>query len=938
MDNNNNLKKQPEAGDKTRSFTNAGRIGHEKGEVRVDTSANIRKAAVKRAVKKGTKVTLFTVKKIFQWTFNAILTLLLICLICGIIIGVTFGSYIKNDLADDSFDINITELRQDLSATSWIYYDSQYVDENGNAYEPIEIYGTENRKWITYEEMPKDLVNAFIAIEDERYWTHDGVDWKRTGGAALSFITGSDDYGGSTITQQLIKNVTGDDETSIQRKVTEITRALTLSKKRTKEEVLEMYLNRIHLSRSNYGVWAAAKYYFGKDLSEGDELTLVECAALASIPKSPTKYDPVRNPEFNKERRQLVLQKMLELGWITKAEYDSAAGKDLVLNITYEETQDLGKYSYYTDALIEQIAEDLQKEYPDKYPSRAEAINYVYTGGLQIYSAENPKIQKAMEEVFMDETTFRKVDDGIQPQSAMVVMDPYTGYVLGIVGGRGEKEGKLDLNRATMSKRQVGSSIKPLTVYAPAMDMGLINSFSVLDDTPVYMPSMGRYWPKNSPATYFGHISLNEAIIKSKNTTAVKLIMEMSDRIGIDGVYNYAKNDLHLESLVEADKNIAPLALGGFTEGLTVMEMTAAYSIFPNEGRYSSPKLYSKVLNHEGIVLLDTTDDLYGTGTISSETATIMTKHLENVVWSGTAAKIQLKYKVNVAGKTGSTNNNKDVYFCGYTPYYVGACWFGYDIPKDLTKFGTNQAMVAWEKVMTKIHEPIFEEVNQGTAELKKFDYSKLRTYTVCVDSGKAQSDLCKLDPRGSRTSVGYYIEGQRPPTGTCDAHVLVEWCHESNMIANYYCTKITAKALVLEETRSFTHGDVPIVDANFTYRYVGHIPYEEIPDTPPFYQNFLKKGEKTGYAAYQPGSPVNAICKVHGPHTVNEPEEDIPEEGENENPEEYPEGTAPENTENLPEEQMPGENDVSQPVEQPPVAEQAPVPENETAVEEVSE
>lgn len=918
MDNNNNLNNQRGAGDKTRSFTNTEKLAQgirNNGEVRVDTSANIRKAAVKRAVKKGAGITLFTLKKVLQWTFNVILTLLLVGLICGIIIGVTFGTYIKNDLADDSFDINITDLRQDLNATSWIHYDPMYVDENGNPYESVEIYGTENRKWITYEEMPEDLVNAFIAIEDERYWTHEGVDWKRTGGAVLSFITGSDDYGGSTITQQLIKNVTGEDETSIQRKVTEITRALTLSKKRTKEEVLEMYLNRIHLSRSNYGVWAAAKYYFGKDIAEGDELTLVECAALASIPKSPTKYDPVRNPEFNKERRHLVLKKMLELGWITQEEFDEADGQDLVLNITYEESQTLDKYSYFTDALIEQIAADLQKKYPDKYPTRSEAINFVYTGGLEIYSTENPKIQRAMEEVFEDESTFVKVDDGVQPQSAMVVMDPYSGYVLGIVGGRGEKGGRLDLNRATMSKRQVGSSIKPLTVYAPAMDMGIIDSFEILDDTPIYMESMGKYWPSNSPNRYFGKISVNEAIIRSKNTTAVKLVMEMSDRIGIEGLFNYAKNDLHLNSLVEADKNIAPLALGGFTNGLTVMEMTAAYSIFPNGGKYSSPKLYTRVLTHDGLVLLDTSEDSYSTSAISSETATIMTKMLENVVWSGTAAKIQLKYKVNVAGKTGSTNDNKDVYFCGFTPYYVGACWFGYDIPKDLTKFGTNQAMVAWEKVMAKIHEPILEDVKNGETQLMTFDYSKLKTYEYCLDSGKAPGDLCKLDPRGSRIGTGYYVEGQRPPSGTCDVHVLVEWCPESNMIANEYCPRITAKSLIIEESRSFMHGDVAIEDSIYTYRFVGHIPYEEIPDTPPFYQNYLAEGEKTGYAKYEAGAPVNAMCKVHGPHTLLEPE--IPEEEMEADTEEVPEETSSENTDGSTEAQTPTDNDVSQTVEE---------------------
>lgn len=866
MNNDNNKDRTPKAqdnSDRTRSFINTSKFSKASdGELRVDTAVNIKKAAAKKAIKKGTKASAGFLGKALTWIVSVLLTLLLVGTICAVIVGGTFAVYTKNYLIDEDFDIEPSALRNDLSKTSWIYYNDKYVTETGEKYEPIEIYGTENRQWVYYDDMPKHLVDAFKAIEDERYDTHNGVDWRRTFGAVISFATGSDNYGGSTITQQLIKNVTGEDDTTIQRKVTEIFRALSLNEKRTKEEVLEMYLNRIHLSRSNYGVGAAAKYYFGKDVSE---LSVVESAALAAIPKSPTKYDPVRNPEYNAERRVLVLDKMLELEWITQDEYDEAINAELVLNITYEETQETGKYSYFTDALIEQIVKDLGEEY--SY-TRSEALNLLYTGGLKIYTTENPVIQKTMEEVFNDPNTFATVDDGVQPQSAMVIMDPYTGEVLGIMGGRGEKDGKLDLNRATMSKRQVGSSIKPLTSYAPAMDLGLINYSTVFDDTPIYMENMGKYWPSNSPNRYFGKVTVNEAIVRSKNTVAVKIV---KDELGVDYVYNFAKDKLHFESLVEADRNVAPLALGGFTNGITVMEMTAAYAMFPNDGYYSPPRLYTKVLNNDGTILLDRRTN-NEERVIKESTSTVMTKHLENVVTSGTAARITLKRKINCAGKTGTTNDNKDLYFCGFTPYYVGACWFGYDIPKSLYKFSGNPAMNAWEKVMEKVHQPIFDSVAAGQETLKTFDFSKLETASFCLDSGLVPCENCMLDLRGARVGTGYYYEGEGAPKLSCNVHVVVPWCNESNMMANDFCTSIRPVSLVREEERSFMHGDVAVEDAIYTYRDVDIHYYEEIPESPPFYKYTLAEGETTGYTSYQAGAAVNGMCRIHGAPAV-EPE-----------------------------------------------------------------
>lgn len=853
MNNGNNNGKQTDkkqSTDKTVAFTNTSKIKkRDNSKIKVDTTVNIKKASAKKALKAGTGV----FKRVVQYTMDVLLTLLLIGTLCGIIVGTTFAIYVKNNLVDSDFDIEPSELRSGLNKTSWIHYDSKYVDENGNTYDPVEIYGTENRMWESYDDMPDHLVNAFIAIEDERYRQHNGVDWKRTFGAVLSFASGSDNYGGSTITQQLIKNVTGEDDTTIQRKVTEIFRALSLNEKRTKDEILEMYLNRIHLSRSNYGVGAAAQYYFGKDVGE---LTVVESAALAAIPKSPTKYDPVRNPDNNKERRELVLDKMLEHEFISEEEYDEAVDADLVLNITYEESQQTGSYSYFTDALIEQIVKDLGTEYGF---TRREALDYVNTGGLEIHSTENPFIQKTMEEAFNDPATFRIKDGDELVQSAMMVMDPYTGAVVGVVGGRGEKTGKLQLNRATMSKRQVGSSIKPLTSYGPAMDAGVISYSTIFDDSPEYMENLGKYWPSNSPNQYFGKVCVNEAVVRSKNTVAVRIVR---DELGVDYVYNFAKDKLHFESLVEADKAVAPLALGGFTYGITVQEMAAAYCMFPNGGYYIEPKLYTVVYNNDGEILLDrrTSDK---ERVIQKSTSTVMTKILENVVWNGTAAAITLKQNVDCAGKTGTTNDNKDLYYCGYTPYYVGACWFGYDNPKSLYKFTGNPALYAWDTVMTKIHEPILAQ--KATTPVREFDYSKLTTASFCLDSGDIPCEACALDLRGSRTGTGYYYEGKNAPKKTCRNHVVVEWCNESNMMANDECTDIRAAALVREEDRSYTHGDILIADSLYTYRDVDIHSYDDIPDSPPFYKNTLDEGETVGYATYEAGAPVNGMCKIHG-------------------------------------------------------------------------
>lgn len=794
------------------------------------------------------------VGRIFSVFFSVLLTILLIGVIVGCIVGTAFAVYCKEYLIDDDYDI--VDLQYSLDMTSKIYYPVYEDIERTQLSEYVEmedqrIHGAENRYWAQIQDMPKNLTNAFIAIEDKRFYEHGGVDFKRTLGATLQFLKGDKSYGGSTITQQLIKNITDERESTIQRKVTEISRAISLTEKKTKNEILEMYLNTIPLSHGNYGVAAAANYFFDKSVSE---LSLVECAALASIPKSPTKYDPERYPENNKERRETVLFEMLEQELISKEEYDEAINTELILNINREETVDI-VYSYFTDELRREVQKDLMDEYGY---TKEYAQQMILSGGLQIYATVDPYIQNIMEEVFSDESTFVKVDNGVQPESAMVVLDPHTGQVLGIVGGRGEKTENMTLNRATMSRRQIGSSIKPVSVYAPAMDKGLIDYGSVIDDTPVrYERSLGRYWPKNAPSTYDGKTTMAKALMVSKNTVAVKLIQEMTPQYS----YDFLTKKLNVESLVETDIAEAPLALGGLTYGMTTLEVAGCYTMLANQdGVFSDPIFYTKVLDSKGNVILDNDKRQKREAVIDDTTAKAMTKLLTGVVSSGgTAKNITLKNKIDVAAKTGTTNDNYDVYFVGYTPYYLGATWFGYDINRSLAKFGKSQAMVGWDVVMNRIHERVFEQ----ETELKTFDYDGLVKAQYCKDSGLKPGKYCNLDVRGSRVETGYF---KNAPTKTCDVHVPMEYDTSTGSIASANCPadSVVTKAFVKVGDERIFKGNVRISDAKYTvmdlpdnYRY----PRER---TTAIYANMLSNGQYYGYVS-NGDIPPNSYCTVHG-------------------------------------------------------------------------
>lgn len=816
------------------------------------TDAFIRKKRTKESKKKNKAQKERSVfSKILSGFAIFILTIMLIAFITGLIVVGAFAMYIKNyiDPVIDDFDTISTE--QKLS--SKIYY-MDYTDRENRVGTPIELesetlYGSENRIWVSFTEMPTYLYEAFISIEDERYWTHSGVDWKRTLGATYYFFTGGDHYGGSTITQQLIKNITNEKDVTIQRKLQEIMRALYLNKTKDKTEVLELYLNTIYLSQGCYGVQAAANVYFGKDVSE---LSLAECAALASITQAPTKWDPIQNPDNNKERRSTVLYKMYDLGKITYSEYQEALKEELVLakntaNVEGEPSTDDKDYNtWYTDAVIRSIVERLQEE--KGYPENL-AYNMLYSGGLKIYTVLDPDIQAALDSVYVNDTEVfqdSRLPGVFKPESSMVIIHPTTGDVLGIAGGRGKKQGNLILNYATQTTRSPGSSIKPVTVYAPALEAGVITMGSVYDDVPVNFDT-GKYtvnggnvtyyydetgqtitrnsgWPNNSPKKYDGRTTVDYAVCVSKNTVAVRVLQDLT----CEASFDFAKNKLHMDSMIEklqlsngewiSDKGLVALAMGEMNYGVTNLEITAAYSIFTNKGTYNSPRLYTEVLDNDDNLILD--DGCESSVVISETNASIMTRMLKGVVDSGTARHaVNLRNRVNVAGKTGTTNADHDRWFIGYTPYLLGGVWYGYAEPDSLSKVSGNPAAYIWDKVMTIAHEKYFNAAAESGEGVKKFTYSNEIARTVCRDSGLICSSACSKDPRGGRGYTAYFAPGTEPKT-YCDKHVLVKYDEKTKSIACPGCPPkdVIEIALVDASDRNFPL-QVTVTDAEYTCR-----------------------------------------------------------------------------------------------------------------------
>ncbi|MGE5328606.1 MAG: transglycosylase domain-containing protein [Deltaproteobacteria bacterium] len=643
---------------------------------------------------------------------------------------------------------------------------SIFYDKDGK--EIVKVFGYQNRIVVRLNEMSQYLPNAFIAIEDERFREHGGIDIKRSIGAAINYIIpGGKQYGGSTITQQLIKNITNEREVSIKRKLQEQIRAIMLEQKLSKDQIIELYLNTIFLGQDAYGVETAARTYFDK---EAKDLTIAESAMLAGITQSPSRRNPITDFQASKERQELVLAKMKEQGFITEQQYNEASNDKI--KIKKGKVVKVARQSYFIDAVCEQVLSDLQSELGIE---KKRAQEMLFNEGLLIDTTMDSKVQEAIDEAYSPKNSVFAQFSGksVQPQSAMVVMDYTNGYVVGLCGGYGPKTGVMTFNRAVHLKRQPGSSIKPIAVYGPALDMGLITPATVIDDVPI---RIGNWSPRNSYKDGFRGLStIRRAITDSMNVVAVKVWM----KVGPDRSYDFL-NNLGLNKLAGQDKYLPEaLALGGLTEGVSPLKMAAAYTAIANGGYYSKPILYTKVKDKNGKVLLEKKQNL--TKVMDERAAYILTDMMKNAVNEGTGGSAKLQ-NMPAAGKTGTTSENVDRWFVGFTPYYVGAAWFGYendDGRKRSIPGSANYSAKIWKTVMEKAHKNL---------PVKDFvEPSGIITANICIDSGLLPGEYCSHDPRGNRVRKEKFIQGTEP-TEICKTHLKVNICSDSKKIATVNC------------------------------------------------------------------------------------------------------------------------------------------------------
>ena len=711
--------------------------------------------------------------------------------IAMLLVGVCF--YLK---IDKKIDLSLIE-PTGSSITKIYYFD--FEDREKRIGKPIEIKEEQiflqKSEWKSLYSMPKNLINAFVSIEDKRFYDHNGVDWPRTAKAVMNYVFGTDksSFGGSTITQQLIKNLTGENKSTVRRKAEEIFRAINLEKETSKNKILESYLNIVFLSENCYGVESASNVYFNKDV---EDLTLVECASLASIVKNPSKYDPYKNPDENKKRRKVVLHEMFTQGYISKDEYEKAKNEELKINENIQSTINPGVYSWYTETLINEVTNDLMEKY-DVNENTARML--IYKGGLNIYSVIDPEIQKIAESVYNDYTKYLPKQNGKYPESSCVIIDPKTSDILALIGGKGKKESNLILNRATMTKRAPGSIIKPLSVYSPSIEEGIVSYSTIIDDTPLLIND--KIWPKNSPNRYRGLMSVSYALTHSVNTVSVKTLQ----KLGIDKSYDYLTNRFQLE-LDEKDKELAPLALGQLTYGESLLNLTNAYSCFVNGGFLSNPKTYLYVTNSEGDIILEKENSK--NKILSTETTQIITKMLENVIKEGTGRTIEVKENITIAGKTGTSSGNKDKWFIGYSPELVCGVWTGFDIPESINVL---------KNPSCQVFNKIFEEIYEDDEALHEFEVSdEIIKVEYCKDSGLLPCDNCKLDLRGDRVTVGFFKKGTEP-TEFCKIHKLVTIDVLDGLIANDTTPNWRKRTVsLLDYRRRNEYNDVIILDEEY--------------------------------------------------------------------------------------------------------------------------
>lgn len=831
----------------------------------------------KESVSAKKKLMSSTAPKVVTKTGVTVFKILLLVFIAVIVTGSCVVLGMVTGIIDSAPDITSV----DVSPTG---YATRILDCNGEETARLIEEGS-NRIYVSIDKIPLDLQHAFIAIEDERFYEHNGIDIRGILRAGVKTLeVGGLSQGASTITQQLLKNNVFEayNESTIEkikRKIQEQYLALKLETYMDKPKILENYLNTINLGHGYLGVQSAANGYFGKDVSE---LTLPECAVIASITKNPYYLDPIRYPDDNRERMETVLEKMYEQGYIDKTEYEEALADDVYARISeYDITSgetDTTINSYFTDALITELLDDLQETYG--YTS-TQAYNLIYSGGLTIYSTQDSAMQKIADDVFADPKyypanvqysfsyylTVKKADGStknyshvtlqnyykkdyvdykitynskeealaaidaykavvieegdtvlgerlnytLQPQISFTLMDQYTGQVKVIVGGRGEKTGNRVMNRATETVRQPGSAIKPLAVYGPALDTNAITLATAWDDAPYYYAGSNPKLVTNYEKTYLGLMSSRFALYKSRNVPAVKCLTLITPSLG----FSYLEK-LGFTTIVSPSNAInrhhdviQAMALGGITKGLINMEMTAAYAAIFNGGVYTKPSYYTKVLDHDGNVILDNSEP-DTTRVFKATTCYLLIDAMRDAVDLGSALGAKFD-GMDIAGKTGTTQSNGDIWFCGATPYYIANIWVGYDDNSELP--GNVDRFAFWKAIMEQIHADLPE---------KEFEQPEgIVRMAVCSQSGLLPVEgLCDCDPRGSQIVYEYFAEDNMP-TEYCTTHVSVTICDDTGEVASPFCTH-TSEKIYIQKPDSDTilpedSGKYPVADAPYT-------------------------------------------------------------------------------------------------------------------------
>ncbi len=753
----------------------------------------------------------------------SILRIIFIALIAVLAIGCCMGIGAMRGLIDDAPDISEVNIVPVGEAT-FVY------DANGDQLQKLTAPDS-NRMPVTIDQIPLDLQHAVVAIEDERFYEHNGIDIRgilRAG--VVGITTGHFSEGASTITQQLIKNNVFTDwvnESTLERferKFQEWYLALELEKQvKDKDVILQNYLNTINLGNGNYGVQAAAQDYFGKDVSD---LTLSECTVLAGITQNPTKYNPVINPENNAKRRQKVLDHMLDQEYITKEQYDECLADNVyerIQSVEKESESENTTYSYFIDELTEQVIQDLQDK---RGYSEQQAYNALYSGGLRIYTTQDPSIQQICDEEYSDPDNFpsgsqveldyaltlkhangeeenystemleqyfiqnessdftvlfnsqesaqahvdaykaavmTEGDEVVaetvhftpQPQSSLCIIDQHTGYVKAIVGGRGEKSSSLSLNRATNTTRQPGSTFKPLAAYAAALNECGMSLATTFEDEPFTYDNGEPLY--NADRQYHGTVTMREAIVHSYNIPAVKCMIEITPELGVEYLQKFGFTTLITEPTeinggIYDDVN-ASTAIGGITQGVSNLELTAAYATIANNGTYIKPVFYTKILDADGNVVIDNSPEK--TTVIKPSTAYLLTNVMEDVVTEGTGTRVQFD-GMHIAGKTGTTDNYRDLWFCGFTPYYTCSVWAGYDDNTVLPQ-GTYRTyqQTLWRNIMQRIH-----------ADLPDTDFkmpSTVQKASICTQTGLLATSSCN--------AVTEYFDIDQIPTQYCSGH-----------------------------------------------------------------------------------------------------------------------------------------------------------------------